>query len=337
MFGPIGRPASWERGLAEGESNTTVSRRRFLGLALGAAGIAGVASLSPLVRGAVSLGERGGGSVAAIPPFDADRAYTYLREQCAFGPRVPGTRAHAACRDYLRAHLRERVGEAVLQPFALQTPERSIPMWNVLAGHDARNPHQVLLCAHWDTRPTADEEDDPANRSRPIIGANDGASGVAVLLEIANALRESPPTVGVRFVLFDGEDYGPGADRMYLGAKHYAANLPEPNPEWGVLLDMVGDRDLQIWRERNSEDQASAVNDRLFDAARDAGHGDVFRDDERWTITDDHLPLLEAGVAVVDLIDFDYPHWHTLEDTPDKCSPESLGAVGETVLRALYG
>ncbi|MDQ3327422.1 MAG: twin-arginine translocation signal domain-containing protein, partial [Chloroflexota bacterium] len=147
--------------MAEGEANTGLSRRGFLGLALGGAAVAGVASLSPMVRGLVSLGEWGGGSVASIPPFDANRAYTYLREQCAFGPRAPGTRAHVACRDYLRAHLRERVGEAVLQPFALQIPERSIPMWNVLAGYDARNPRQVLLCAHWDTRPTADEEDDP--------------------------------------------------------------------------------------------------------------------------------------------------------------------------------
>lgn len=322
--------------MAEGESKSTVSRRTFLALALGAAGIAGVASLSPLVRGAVSLGERGDGSVSSIPPFDSDRAYNYLLEQCAFGPRAPGTQAHVACRDYLREHLNESVGEATLQPFTLEIPERTIPMWNVLAAHDSRNPRQVLLCAHWDTRPTADEEDDPADRRRPIIGANDGASGVAVLLEIANVLRESPPPVGVRFVLFDGEDYGPGSDRMYLGAKHYASMLPEPNPEWGVLLDLVGDRDLQIWRERNSEDQAPEVNDRLFGAAREAGHGAVFPDDVRWTITDDHLPLLEAGVPVVDLIDFDYPHWHTLEDTPDKCSPESLRAVGETVLHALY-
>ena len=209
-------------------------------------------------------------------------------------------------------------------------------MWNVLADHDPANPRQVLLCAHWDTRPTADEEEDPEDRSRSIEGANDGASGVAVLLEIARVLRETPPPVGVRFALFDGEDYGPGSDRMYLGAKRYARNPPRPHPEWGVLLDMVGDADLDIWRERNSEEGAPTVNDRLFRAAQEAGHGGVFHDSVKWDITDDHLPLLAAGIPVVDLIDFDYPYWHTLEDTADKCSPESLGAVGETVLRALY-
>lgn len=315
-----------------------MTRRAFLGGAIVVAGAAGVAAFSPLARGVVDVGTSGGGAPAAIPPFDADRAYRSLLAQCAFGPRPPGTVAHVACRDYLRRRLDRSLGNARLQPFTLRIPEenRTIPMWNVLAEHDPGNPRQVLLCAHWDTRPTADQEDDPADRTKPIMGANDGASGVAVLLEIASHFRDYPPPVGVRVVLFDGEDYGPHSDRMYLGAKHYAAHPPLPHPEWGVLLDMVGDLDLDIWRERNSEEGAPEVNDRLFEAAEDARHGGIFHDAVKWRITDDHLPLLEAGVPVIDLIDFDYPHWHTLEDTPDKCSPESLAAVGETVLRALY-
>jgi hypothetical protein len=288
------------------------------------------------VRGAVSPGDDSGGGSVAPPAFNSERSYRYLLEQVRFGPRVPGTRAHIECRDYLHKTLRASLGNASLQPFELRVEGLAIPMWNVLAAHDPRNPRQVLLCAHWDTRPTADEEPDPADRSQPIEGANDGASGVAVLLEIAGLLRSAPPPCGVRFVLFDGEDYGPDEDRMYLGAKHYARTLPQPQVEWGVLLDMVGDRDLGIWRESNSEQAAREVNDRIWAAARAAGHAGVFHDSVRWSITDDHLPLLAAGAPVVDLIDFDYPYWHTRADTADKCSPRSLAAVGETVLQALY-
>ncbi|MDP9350848.1 MAG: M28 family peptidase [Chloroflexota bacterium] len=309
-----------------------ISRRQFIGAAVGTVALTGLA-LSPIVQGAVDSGMPAGSSV---PPFDAERAYSYLLRQVEFGPREPGKRGHVECRDYLRAHLRETLGNSSLQPFEMETDRGAIPMWNILAEHDAENPRQVLLCAHWDTRPTADKEPDPEDRDQPIAGANDGASGVAVLLEVASLLRAYPPPYGVRFVLFDGEDYGPGSDRMYLGAKHYAQHLPTPDPEWGVLLDMVGDRDLGIWRERNSENGAPQVNDRIWRAAKAAGHSDVFHDSEKWSITDDHIPLLEAGVPIVDLIDFDYPYWHTLEDTPDKCSPESLGAVGETLLHALY-
>ena len=312
-----------------------MTRRAFLGAGLGAAGITGVAVLtSPWVRGAVDPGLGCGGT--PVPRFDGARAYRRLLDQVELGPRVPGTPAHVECRDLLLGRLRTSLGNASLQPFELRVGGRGIPMWNVLGGYQPENPRQVLLCAHWDTRPTADEEPDPEDQSKPIAGANDGASGVAVLLEIASLLRESPPPAGVRFALFDGEDYGPDGDRMYLGAKHYARNLPKPYPEWGVLLDMVGDRDLGIWREGNSERGAPEVNDRLWAAAHAAGHEGVFHDGVLWDITDDHVPLLEAGLRVVDLIDFDYPFWHTLEDTPDKCTPESLSAVGETVLRALY-
>ncbi len=322
--------------MRQGRGSRLLTRRAFLGATLGAAGVGLVAVVSPLVRGAVDPGNLGGGGTANVPVFDAQRSYNYLLDQVRLGPREPGTPAHVACRDYLRERLHESIGDASLQPFELPMEGRVIPMWNVLASYHSANPRQVLLCAHWDTRPTADEEEDPANVARPIQGANDGASGVAVLLEIAGLLRAYPPPVGVRFVLFDGEDYGPGSDRMYLGAKFYARNKPAPDPEWGVLLDMVGDRDLGIWRERNSEQGAPQVNDRIWSAARAAGHGDVFHDSVRWSITDDHIPLLAAGVPVVDVIDFDYPYWHTLEDTADKCSPQSLAAVGETVLHALY-
>ncbi len=307
----------------------SLTRRRFL---QAGAGFAAAAVAFPLMRG------------RTVPPaqnpiveeFDADRAFSYLMKQVEFGPRPPGSRAHVACRDYLRAQLENSLGNASLQPFELDADGCRIRMWNVLSNHDPESSRQVLLCAHWDTRPTADKEEDPEKRTQPILGANDGASGVAVLLEIASIVARRPPPVGVRFVLFDGEDYGPNSDRMYLGAKHYAKSPPKPDPEWGVLLDMVGDKDLGIWRERNSEQRAPGVNDRIWEAARATGHEDVFHNRVKWSITDDHLPLLDVGIPIVDLIDFDYRPWHTLEDTVDKCSPESLLAVGQTVLQALY-
>lgn len=312
-----------------------MNRREFLMLAAAGAGLALGGS------GCAKLGRTAGAAAPVklppgVPGFDADRAFSYLVRQVDFGPRVPGTAPHAACRDYLASHFRSVLGSSVLQPLGLLDGRKRIPMWNVISESDPCNPVQLLLCAHWDTRPQASQEADLARRNRPIPGANDGASGVAVLMEIAAAVAKQPPKVGVRFVLFDGEDYGPHDDRMYLGAKHYARNLPRPNPKWGVLLDMIGDRDLQIWREVNSQRQAGWVNDLIWKAAARAGHGDVFHDGQRWQITDDHLPLLAAGLPVVDLIDFDYPYWHTLADTVDKCSPASLRAVGETVLTALY-
>ncbi len=314
------------------------SRRSFLagglgfglGLLMGGCGVPGAGMPRPRATPARTM------MPVVAPPFDGERAYQELVRQVEFGPRVSGMSGHLACRDWLRAQLADPLGRARLQPFRLSEGQLSLSMYNVLADHDPENERQVLLCAHWDTRPTADEEEDPARRKLPIPGANDGASGVSVILEIARAVAAHPPGVGVRFVLFDGEDYGPGNDRMYLGAKHYAANPPALYPEWGVLLDMVGDLNLDIWREKHSEAAAPQVNDRLWAAAGEAGHRGIFHDAEKWAITDDHLPLLEAGIPVVDLIDFDYQWWHTLDDSPDKCSSASLGRVGEPLLHALY-
>ncbi|MDQ3856393.1 MAG: M28 family peptidase [Chloroflexota bacterium] len=311
------------------------SRRTFLYLGLGATGIAGVALALPgRSTGMFPPPERGASS--APPRFDAARTWQHLLAQVELGPRVPGTPAHEACRDYMETHLRRALGASMLQPLVPDLGARHLRMWNVLAELAPENPRKVLLAAHWDTRPYADQEREPARQGQPVPGANDGASGVAVLLEIATLIADAPPPVGVRIVLFDGEDYGPDGDRMYLGSRHYAKHLPKPDPVWGAVLDMVGDRNLGIWREQHSQSRAPQVNDLVWRAAGSAGHGAVFHDGVRWSITDDHLPLLDAGLPVVDLIDFDYPYWHTVEDTVDKCSPQSLRAVGETVLYALY-
>ncbi|MCJ7749934.1 MAG: M28 family peptidase, partial [Armatimonadetes bacterium] len=175
---------------------------------------------------------------------------------------------------------------------------------------------------------------DPANRSRPILGANDGASGVAVLLEIARVLKAHPPSQRVTIVLFDGEDYGPTAKDMFLGSKHFARTFAGPKVEWAVLLDMVGDRDLKIRPERFSVQGAPAVVDRIWSAAEKIG-ATAFVRNPGPAILDDHVFLLDRGIPCIDVIDFDYPHWHTLADTPDKCAPDSLAQVGRVILAAL--
>jgi hypothetical protein len=267
--------------------------------------------------------------------FDADRAWQHLLAQVEFGPRVPNTPGHAATREYLLRELGAVVDQVSAQDFTLDIRGTPLRMSNIIGVLGPDRPTKVLLSAHWDTRPTADQERDPASRGQAIAGANDGASGVAVLLEVARVLREVPPQVGVIVVFFDGEDYGPGIGDMFLGSRHYAANPVPERPAWGILLDMVGDRDLQIPREGYSQQRAPEVNDRVWRAARELGRPE-FLDVVGGAILDDHVPLLDAGIPVVDLIDFTYPWWHTLGDTPDKTAPASLQAVGQVVLRTLY-
>lgn len=274
-------------------------------------------------------------SLAAAPArFDAARAYRDLVTQCEFGPRVPGTRAHAECARWLAQTLYDCADAVSVQPFTSTVGGRALPLSNIVATFNPTGTGHVLLAAHWDTRPMADRDPDPANRSRPILGANDGASGVAVLLEIARALKAHPPRPRVTIVLFDGEDYGPGVEDMFLGSKHFAQTFAGPKVEWAVLLDMVGDRDLKLKPEGFSRRRAPEVVDRIWAAAENAG-ATAFVRDPGPAILDDHVFLLDRGLPCIDVIDFDYPYWHTLADTPDKCAPDSLAQVGATLLTAL--
>lgn len=294
-------------------------------------------------RGALLLlavvGLAGAGLLAATsaqkkktPQFDAKKSFAHLTAQCDFGPRPVGSAAHEKCLEYLIQTLRPLADSVEKQQFRVKLGSKSPLQTNVIArwkGNGKGEPR--LLCAHWDTRPTADQEFTPANRRKPIIGANDGASGVAVLLELARMFKQSPPPRPVMIVLFDGEDYGPGSDRMYLGAKHFANNLPRDVPRRGVLIDMVGDRDLQIPQELHSRQRAPKVMREIYGLAQKRGYGRHFPVRPGIAVEDDHLPLLDKGLKVIDLIDFTYAPWHTLGDTPDKCSPASLKVVGDVL------
>ncbi len=273
--------------------------------------------------------------------FDADRAWQDLVKQVDFGPRVPGTAAHKKTRDWLVKSLDPTSKAVTLQPFSHKLGGADVQMWNIIADYPGTGPaprERVILVAHWDTRPTADYDPDPFKRLTPIPGASDGASGVAVLLEIARQLKAHPIARDVTILLVDGEDYGPKVDNMLLGAKYYVAHLPKVKPTWGILLDMVGDKNLDIYREPNSDQYAKAVNDRIFRAAKKLGYmltpeTSGFVDAPyKYAIDDDHMPFNEAGVPMADLIDFDYPVWHTTADDVAHCDAYSLKLVGAAVL-----
>jgi glutaminyl-peptide cyclotransferase len=277
-------------------------------------------------------------AASAPSTFDAKRAFSDLEKQVSFGPRVPGTPTYTKARDWILAELKTAAGDsAARQDFTTTLPGGgpTLAMSNIIARFNPEAKTQVMLCAHWDSRPSADQEIDASKRKKPIPGANDGASGVAVLLELARMFKANPPSVGVQLVLFDGEDYGPHSERMYLGAKHYARKPAYPMPTYAILIDMIGDKDLQIYREKNSELVAPKINDKVWKAASALGIKQ-FQYGVRHEIQDDHLPLQEAGIDAIDLIDFDYGPWHTLDDTTDKCSPESLKAVGDVLAKVVY-
>ena len=273
-----------------------------------------------------------------VPQFDGVRAFEQLKKQVEFGPRPVGLPAHERCGDYLVATLKQYAPTVERQEFQQRVGGKQLPMTNVIAkwGDASKHKNGVILAAHWDTRPSADEEIDPANRRKPILGANDGASGVAVLLEAARLFKATPPPVPVWIVLFDGEDYGPGIEAMFLGAKHFARHLPADAPRQGILLDMVGDKDLRIPQEQYSRERAPQVIASVYDVAHRKGYGMQFPKEPGGAVLDDHLPLLQRGVQMIDLIDFDYAPWHTLEDTVDKCSPNSLRIVGDVVVSWVF-
>jgi hypothetical protein len=273
------------------------------------------------------------------PVFNETNAWNWLVAQCEIGPRPPGSKAHHTCLEYLETEL-ERFGHAVQrQEFMGRNPlsGESYNLTNLVASFWPSRPRRVLLCAHWDTRPWADQDPNPDNHDTPIIGANDGASGVAVLLEICRCLTLQDPGIGVDVVFFDGEDMGRAGrlDEYCLGSKWYAQMMRYPSPEAVVLLDMIGDADLHIPQELYSRLTAPDLVDEIYDIAEQTGET-AFDRSAGHPVYDDHVAFLNQGIPAVNLIDFDYPYWHTIEDKPEKCSGESMGSVGRVVVAWLY-
>lgn len=279
------------------------------------------------------LAVAGTASASAQDNFDAKRAYEELVKQVDMGPRKPGTAAHKKCRDYILEEVKKNCDDGRLQEFGHIWSETNsrITMWNVVGEQNWKDAKvRVVLIAHWDTRPFADQDWDSANQKKPIAGANDGASGVAVLLELMRAFKKDlPKDVGIQYLFTDGEDLGPSLDEMFLGARAYTRNFPSPKPDYGILLDMIGDKDLTVPMDPESLRYARPVVKALYDHAKTIGLEKTFPSVAGPQIVDDHIPINQAGLRTIDLIDFDYPYWHTIEDTADKCSAESLGKVGK--------
>ena len=266
-------------------------------------------------------------SITQAPPltFDGERAYAHILAQNALGPRTPGSAAHAEFIEYAQKEFEQQGWDVSLQ----QTERMGHAITNILATRRERPP--VLLMAHYDSRFFADNDPDPANHTVPVPGANDGASGVAVLLELARVLSSDAP---VGLLLVDAEDQGriAGWDWI-LGSRAFAEAL-DYQPEAVILLDMIGDADLNIYKEHNSD---PGLTDEIWAAAASLGYEQVFIPEYKYRMIDDHVPFIEKGIRAVDLIDFDYPDWHTIHDTPDKVSARSLQIVGEVLLAWLDG
>ncbi|MHB1313210.1 MAG: M28 family peptidase, partial [Gemmatimonadaceae bacterium] len=277
--------------------------------------------------------------------FDGEAALRYAQAQVDFGPRVPGSDAHRKAGDWIVAQMKQRGATVVEQTWTHVTKGgRKLPLRNIIARFNPQAAQRVLYLTHWDTRPVADADPDPANQLTPIAGANDAASGVGLFVALADALQKKPSALGVDLLFVDGEDYGefgPPEVDVLLGSTYFASHFPDPGykPVFGVLFDMIGDADLRIPQEVNSVEQAPEVVQRVWSKAADMGYASVFQPRAEQAITDDHIPLLKAGLKVIDVIDLDYgpgnAYHHSLQDTMDKISAKSLKVVGDVALALL--
>lgn len=279
---------------------------------------------------------------AQIPTaFSADSAYAYAARQVAFGPRVPGSAAHKACGDWLVATLKNSGALVTEQTSALTTFDNTrIPMRNIFARINPEAEDRVLLFAHWDTRPWADHDPDPAKRDKPIDGANDGASGVAVLLELARVLGQNPSGEGVDILLCDAEDWGAenNDDSWAMGARYFARNPPVKDymPKAAMLVDMVGAPDATFLREFFSQRADPALAEEIWAIGNSLGYSDLFQNRMGSAVNDDHVELIKAGIPAIDIIDYRegqgfFPGWHTISDNMNAISPATLGAVGQVL------
>jgi len=274
-------------------------------------------------------------SAATSTGFNGTAAYNYAKAQVDFGPRVPGTPAAKQAGDWIIRQMRARADTVIVQSFTYTTAGgKKLPLRNILARFRPELSERVLYLTHWDSRPISESAATEAERKMPVPGANDGASGVGMFVALADVLKKTKPNVGVDLLFTDGEDYGkfgPPEVDVLIGAKYFATHLPSPDykPLYGVLWDMIGDKDLRIPYEMLSFQQAPEVVARVWQTAADLGHGDVFVQESGGDVTDDHIPLLNVGLRVIDVIDLTYPPHHTPQDTMDKISAKSLAIVGD--------
>lgn len=281
-----------------------------------------------------------------IPKFNKDSAYAYIQKQVDFGPRVPGTEEHLACANWLEQKLKDFGAKTYRQTATVTAFDGTqLPMYNIIGAYNPDAKDRLLLCAHWDTRPFADQDTERVDE--PILGANDGGSGVGVLLELARIFNKNNPKKGIDIIFFDVEDYGKGAAETYcLGSQYWAKNphIPNYTANAGILLDMVGAGDVIFHQEGYSVQYAKFLVDDIWYAANKAGFSSYFSFRKVQPITDDHLFINKiAKIPTIDIIQYDQNtskgfgnFWHTHDDDMDIIDKNTLRAVGQTVLTYIY-
>lgn len=289
------------------------------------------------------------------PEFNADSAYSYIDRQVAFGPRVPGSQAHDLCGDYLSSKLQE-FGASLVEQNAIVThyDGQKFKLRNIIGSFNPEEENRILLFAHWDSRPFADEESDVAKRNQAILGADDGASGVGVLLEIARQLQQSPVNIGIDIIFFDLEDWGqPSFNTEWIqgewwciGSQYWSENphVEGYKAKYGILLDMVGSANATFLKEGYSLQYASNIVAKVWSTASKLGYSNYFLTQNGGYITDDHYPVNKNHIAPsVDIINLKQdtntgfaPHWHTLRDDMRNIDKNTLKAVGQTVMEVIY-
>ena len=272
--------------------------------------------------------------------FDGARTMGYLKDICKIGPRISGTDGMKKQQELLKKHFESLGGKVEMQNFTVrqESQPRPVDMTNLIVRWHPDRQRRVIICSHYDTRPIADQEPDRRKWHEPFLSANDGGSGVALLMELAHQMKDFKTEVGVDFVLFDGEEYifdpEPGHDKYFFGSEHFAhAYAKEKRKKeylGAVLLDMIAGKNPRFPIEQNSWDRAPALVEQLWKIAAAQGC-DAFKLQEGHKVLDDHLALNDQGIPTVDIIDFDYPHWHRLSDLPDNCSGDSMFQVARVL------
>ena len=279
------------------------------------------------------------------PMFNAEKAYAEIEKQIEFAPRNPNSEGHKKALVYLKTKLEEYSDEVIIQNFEYTGYEGiRLSLSNIIGKFNPQAENRIMLCAHWDTRPWADADPDPAKRSSPISGANDGASGVAIILEVARILSANKLNYGIDIVFFDGEDYGKEGDLLNfcLGSKYYSV-AAENNPHFAILLDLVGDKNALFPKESYSIKFAPEIVELVWETAKKV-NASKFLNATGSPIYDDHIPLNSGGIKTINIIDNDYvgqkainrKFWHTHEDTIDKIGLETLQQVGNVIVKLLY-
>jgi hypothetical protein len=276
-----------------------------------------------------------------------DSVFKHIESQLSYGPRNPGSKGHAETMKYLLNYFSNTADTAFLQRFSSTVYGKTYDMANIIASFSPEKSDRILLCAHWDTRPFADEDKNQLQRTNPILGANDGASGVAVLMEIANVLSKQKPDIGIDIILFDGEDLGLSGDLdgFFQGSRYLAVHYPLPKPRYGILLDLVGDKQAEFRYEPISRQAHTVLVDGIWNIAKKSG-SPYFIHEIGNSVSDDHVILNQHGIKTINIIDVNLvgnidpnprrQYWHTSQDTIDNISSQTLADIGTVLLDFLF-